>query len=123
MSFLSFLLCQLRVDARQIVYNHQVFNSVGDFMGAFRNGTLKRLPARPDNHDYDWTTRKRPEGPRRDLDYLPGPRSVSFAGLRFRVDKCVPASYCSHSAGTNMVCTQSYAIRQLDGLGDVPRFR
>ncbi|KAH9832077.1 amine oxidase catalytic domain-containing protein [Rhodofomes roseus] len=71
----------------KIVYNHQVFEGVDDFMGAFRNGTLRRLPARPDNHDIDWTTRKRPDGPRRDLDHLPGPRSVSFAGLRFRVDR------------------------------------
>ncbi|KAH9914348.1 amine oxidase catalytic domain-containing protein [Fomitopsis serialis] len=70
----------------KIVYNHQVFESVDDFMDAFRNGTLKRLPARPDSHDVDWTTRKRPDSPRRDLDHLPGPRSVSFAGLRFRVD-------------------------------------
>lgn len=89
MFLFSPLVCHLTYDTQQIVYNHQVFNSVDDFMGAFRNGTLKRLPARPDNHDFDWTTRKRPEGPPRDLDYLPGPRSVSFAGLRFRVDKCV----------------------------------
>lgn len=78
------------------MYNHQVFDSVNGFMSAFHNGTLKRLPARPDNHDYDWTTRKRLEGPRRDLDHLPGPRSVSFAGLRFRVDRYVFPSPPSH---------------------------
>jgi len=51
------------------------------------NGTLKRLPSRPDQKDIEWTTRKRPDTPPRDLDHLPGPRSVSFAGLRFRVDR------------------------------------
>ncbi len=55
-------------------------------MEAFRNGTLVRLPERPENKDLSWTTRKR-VGKQRDLDHLPGPRSVSFAGLRFRVDK------------------------------------
>ncbi|KZS99972.1 amine oxidase catalytic domain-containing protein [Laetiporus sulphureus 93-53] len=71
----------------KIVYNHQVFGTVDEFMTAFRTGTLKRLPARPDSKDTEWTTRKRPDGPRRDLDHLPGPRSVSFAGLRFRIDR------------------------------------
>ncbi|PBK93948.1 amine oxidase catalytic domain-containing protein [Armillaria gallica] len=70
----------------KVVYNHQVFNSTESFMGAFRNGTLVRLPERPENKDPSWTTRKR-VGKQRDLDHLPGPRSVSFAGLRFRVDK------------------------------------
>lgn len=36
--------------------------------------------------DDTWTTRVR-TGYQRDLDYLPGPRTVSFAGLRFRVDR------------------------------------
>ncbi|KAI0765133.1 amine oxidase catalytic domain-containing protein [Fomes fomentarius] len=74
----------------KIVYNHQVFSSVDDFVSAFHNGTLKRLPERPDQDPAqgDWSTRKRPKpyAPR-DLDHLPGPRSVSFAGLRFRVDR------------------------------------
>lgn len=72
----------------QIVYNHQVFDSTEDFLSAFKNGTLIRIPNRPDDEkaDYSWTTRKR-VGAQRDLDNLPGPRSVSFAGLRFRVDK------------------------------------
>ncbi|CCM06294.1 uncharacterized protein FIBRA_08545 [Fibroporia radiculosa] len=70
----------------KIVYNHQVFSSVDEFLAVYHNGTLRRLPARPDNIDYGWTTRTRPDVPPRDLDYLPGPRSVSFAGLRFRVD-------------------------------------
>ena len=59
-------------------------------MTAFRNGTLKRLPERPDQDPTagDWSTRKRPLAPaQRDLDHLPGPRSVSFGGLRFRVDR------------------------------------
>ncbi|KAK0447703.1 copper amine oxidase [Armillaria borealis] len=70
----------------KVVYNHQIFNSTESFMEAFRNGTLVRLPERPENKDLSWTTRKR-VGKQRDLDHLPGPRSVSFAGLRFRVDK------------------------------------
>ncbi|KAK0207087.1 copper amine oxidase [Desarmillaria ectypa] len=70
----------------KVVYNHQVFNSTESFMEAFRNGTLVRIPERPENRDLSWTTRKR-VGKQRDLDHLPGPRSVSFAGLRFRVDK------------------------------------
>ena len=72
------------------MYNHQVFNSIDDFMSAFRNGTLKRLPQRPDQDPAagEWSTRKRPEVPaQRDLDHLPGPRTVSFGGLRFRVDR------------------------------------
>ncbi|KAF8590695.1 amine oxidase catalytic domain-containing protein [Ramaria rubella] len=71
----------------KLVYNHQIFSSADSFMEAFRNGTLKRLPNRPDQRrDQSWSTRKR-VGPRLDLDHLPGPRSVSFAGLRFRVDR------------------------------------
>lgn len=51
------------------------------------NKTIERLPPRPDNGvDPSWSTRKR-RGPQRDLDHLPGPRSVSFAGLRYRVDR------------------------------------
>lgn len=72
------------------MYNHQVFDTIDEFMTAFRNGTLKRLPDRPDQDPAagDWSTRKRPQpfAPR-DLDNLPGPRSISFAGLRFRVDR------------------------------------
>ncbi|KZT20392.1 amine oxidase catalytic domain-containing protein [Neolentinus lepideus HHB14362 ss-1] len=73
----------------KIVYNHQVFDSIDSFLDAFHNGTLQRLPERPDQRkDPSWSTRKRPNPEyRRDLDHLPGPRSVSFAGLRFRVDK------------------------------------
>ncbi|KAH9918725.1 copper amine oxidase [Epithele typhae] len=74
----------------KVVYNHQVFDTIDEFMAAFKNGTLKRLPERPDQ-DADageWSTRKRPQVPaQRDLDHLPGPRSVSFGGLRFRVDR------------------------------------
>ncbi|KAH9937934.1 amine oxidase catalytic domain-containing protein [Amylocystis lapponica] len=74
----------------KIVYNHQIFQNTDDFLAAFRNGTLKRLPSRPDqNSNVDWSTRKRPDVPQRDLDHLPGPRAVSFAGLRFRVDRAL----------------------------------
>ena len=61
-----------------MVYNHQVFPFVEAFAEAFHNGTLKRIPHRPDS--------RRP-GPPRDLDHLPGPRAISFAGLRYRVDR------------------------------------
>lgn len=58
-----------------------------EFVAAYHNGTLKKLPSRPDqNKNIDWSTRKR-VGEQRDLDHLPGPRSVSFGGLRFRVDR------------------------------------
>ncbi|TFK32677.1 amine oxidase catalytic domain-containing protein [Crucibulum laeve] len=70
----------------KVVYNHQSFPSTASFLDAFHNGTLARLPRRPDQKDSTWTQRKRVGKPR-DLDHLPGPRSVSFAGLRFRVDK------------------------------------
>lgn len=73
----------------KIVYNHQVFTDIDSFIDAFRNGTLKRIPSRPDQkEDVSWSTRKRP-GAQRDLDHLPGPRSVSFGGLRFRVDRAL----------------------------------
>jgi primary-amine oxidase len=72
----------------QIVYNHQVFDSTDAFVKAWKDKTLVRLPPRPDNADDEWSTRKRPtDAPQRDLDHLPGPRSVSFAGLRFRIDR------------------------------------
>ncbi|KAI0646161.1 amine oxidase catalytic domain-containing protein [Trametes meyenii] len=74
----------------KLVYNHQVFNSTEAFLSAYNDGTLKRLPNRPDQDPAQggWSTRKRPEGSSlRDLDHLPGPRSVSFGGLRFRLDR------------------------------------
>ena len=75
----------------QLVYNHQIFNTVDEFLDAYHNGTLRRLPSRPDQTtDTDWSSRHRPKpGTPRDLDHLPGPRQVSFAGLRFRVDKAL----------------------------------
>ncbi|EJF56720.1 amine oxidase catalytic domain-containing protein [Dichomitus squalens LYAD-421 SS1] len=76
----------------KLVYNHQVFNTTDDFLAAYRNGTLKRLPDRPDQDpsSVDWSTRKRPQPHSlRDLDDLPGPRSVSFGGVRFRVDRAL----------------------------------
>jgi hypothetical protein len=54
-------------------------------MEAFHNGSLKRVPVIDPDTDLSYSTRKR-IGAQRDLDHLPGPRSVSFAGLRFRVD-------------------------------------
>ncbi|KAI0034736.1 amine oxidase catalytic domain-containing protein [Vararia minispora EC-137] len=73
----------------KVVYNHQVYPSFESFIEAFHNGTLKRYPKRPDNADPSWSSRKPPtmQNKQRDLDHLPGPRSVSFAGLRFRVER------------------------------------
>ncbi|KAF9477828.1 amine oxidase catalytic domain-containing protein [Pholiota conissans] len=69
------------------IYHGQVFNTIESFIEAFHNGTLIRHPEQADpNLDVSWTERTR-RGPDRDLDHLPGPRSVSFAGLRFRVDR------------------------------------
>ncbi|EKM58084.1 uncharacterized protein PHACADRAFT_206924 [Phanerochaete carnosa HHB-10118-sp] len=72
----------------KVVYNRQIFFTFDEFLQAYHNGTLSRLPSRPDQtNDTDWSTRYRPKGPPRDLDHLPGPRQVSFAGLRFRIDR------------------------------------
>lgn len=59
---------------------------MGAFLEAYHNGTLVRLPSLK-NATTSWSSRYRPErSALRDLDHLPGPRSVSFGGLRFRVD-------------------------------------
>lgn len=69
------------------IYHGQVFDTVDAFLDAFHNGTLIRHPEQADPAlDLSWTERTR-RGRDRDLDHLPGPRSVSFAGLRFRVDR------------------------------------
>ncbi|KAF9266153.1 amine oxidase catalytic domain-containing protein [Marasmius fiardii PR-910] len=68
----------------KVVYNNQYFNNTSAFVEAYHNGSLKHLPSPPP--DGTWSSRKR-RGSRRDLDHLPGPRAVSFAGKRFRVDK------------------------------------
>ncbi|CAA7259438.1 unnamed protein product [Cyclocybe aegerita] len=69
------------------MYHGQVFPTIDSFLEAFRNGTLIRHKDQADpNLDLSWTQRKR-IGVDRDLDSLPGPRSVSFSGLRFRVDR------------------------------------
>ncbi|EJU01891.1 amine oxidase catalytic domain-containing protein [Dacryopinax primogenitus] len=69
----------------KVVYNHQIFNSNEEFVAAFHNGTLKRLPS-PDKNTPSWSSRQR-RGPAPDLDDRAGPRSVSFNGLRYRVDR------------------------------------
>ncbi|PPR06108.1 hypothetical protein CVT26_005335 [Gymnopilus dilepis] len=95
----------------KIVYHDQIFPTITSFVEAFNNGTLVRYPSQSDpTKDYTWAQRKRPNtvnsntssisynesGKRssnftvaidRDLDDLPGPRSVSFSGVRYRVDK------------------------------------
>ena len=69
------------------MYHDQIFRSTQSFIEAFNNGTLIRHPEQADpKADYSWPERQRKKHDR-DLDYLPGPRSVSFAGLRYRVDR------------------------------------
>ncbi|KAF9035879.1 amine oxidase catalytic domain-containing protein [Panaeolus papilionaceus] len=71
----------------KIIYHDQVFLSNAEFIEAYQNGTLKRhkeQTRRPP--DITWTQRNR-TGSRRHLDDLPGPRSVSFFGKRFKVDR------------------------------------
>jgi len=69
------------------VYYDQIFSSTESFLEAFNNGTLTRHSEQTHPEaDYSWTQRHR-KGPDRDLDHLPGPRSVSFGGLRYRVDR------------------------------------
>ncbi|KAH7926787.1 amine oxidase catalytic domain-containing protein [Leucogyrophana mollusca] len=71
----------------KVVYNHQVFDTSESFMEAFHNGSLQRIaPVTEKDADLSWSTRKR-IGAQRDLDHLPGPRSISSSGLRFRVDR------------------------------------
>ena len=63
-----------------------MFPSAQSFLEAFNNGTLIRYTDEADPQiDHSWSQRKRKIHDR-DLDYLPGPRSVSFGGLRYRVD-------------------------------------
>ncbi|EMD39459.1 hypothetical protein CERSUDRAFT_91968 [Gelatoporia subvermispora B] len=95
----------------KIVYNHQIFDSTDSFLEAFHNGTLRRLPKRPDQEPHhslllppssappgrpipssappslEWSTRVRPRTAPRDLSELPGPRQISTGGARFRLDR------------------------------------
>ena len=69
------------------MYHDQIFRSIQSFLESFNNGTLIRRPEQADPKvDYSWPERQRKKHDR-DLDHLPGPRSVSFAGLRYRVDR------------------------------------
>lgn len=69
----------------KVVYHNQSFTSLSSFLDAYTKNTLIRFPL-PSFDNNTWATRKRIGKPR-ELDTLPGPRSVSFAGLRFKVDK------------------------------------
>lgn len=78
----------------RMVYNRQSFRSTAEFMEAFNNGTLKRS-THPDEDaksgadlpgDETWATRER-KGNKRELDERAGPKSVSFDGPRYKVDK------------------------------------
>ncbi|WWD21794.1 hypothetical protein CI109_106282 [Kwoniella shandongensis] len=73
--------------ALRVVYNNQVFASLEEFKEAWANGTLIRSKKPLINDTSGWATRSRVgKGNKRDLDDRAGPRSVSFDGLRFRVD-------------------------------------
>ncbi|KAI0260015.1 copper amine oxidase [Gloeopeniophorella convolvens] len=77
----------------KVVYDGQVFPTIAAFRDAWHAGLLRRRP-RLEEADAEWSTRRRPQtAPPRDLDELPGPRQVSFGGLRFRVDRA--AQYVS----------------------------
>ncbi|KAL0950332.1 hypothetical protein HGRIS_010303 [Hohenbuehelia grisea] len=75
----------------KLVYSGQVFSTTDDFLEAFHNGTLTPVPDDPDTTNpspHPWSSRHRPNTTfSLDLDHIPGPRSVSFSGLRFRVDE------------------------------------
>ncbi|EAU82653.2 copper amine oxidase [Coprinopsis cinerea okayama7 len=70
----------------KVVYHDQFFPSVESFLEAWRNGTFIRHPPPEGTRESRlWSSRQR-QGEPRDLDHLPGPTQVSFAGPRFRVD-------------------------------------
>ncbi|WVQ80316.1 hypothetical protein IAT38_002421 [Cryptococcus sp. DSM 104549] len=72
----------------RMVYNNQVFPSPAAFREAWESGSLKRSKKPELDRKSTWATRSREgKGSRRDLDERAGPRSVSFDGLRFRVDQ------------------------------------
>ncbi|WVQ70156.1 uncharacterized protein L199_008381 [Kwoniella botswanensis] len=72
----------------KLVYNGQVFASEAEFRKAWSEGKLKKSKKPLLNDTSEWATRTRKnKGGRRDLDDRAGPRSVSFDGLRFRVDQ------------------------------------
>ncbi|KAH8827357.1 copper amine oxidase [Flagelloscypha sp. PMI_526] len=71
----------------KVVYDHHVFDDLDAFINAWKDGKLVRRNP-PNAKDTRWATRLHPDGSEaRDLDHLPGPRQVSFGGLRFRVDR------------------------------------
>ncbi|KAH8919795.1 amine oxidase catalytic domain-containing protein [Atractiella rhizophila] len=69
----------------KVVHDRRVFDSLDAFEAAFHAGELKRAPLPFDPSDA-WATRHKRGAPR-DLEELPGPRSVSFNKPRFRVDR------------------------------------
>ncbi|WWC69058.1 uncharacterized protein I206_102994 [Kwoniella pini CBS 10737] len=72
----------------KMVYNGQVFSSPHEFRDAWESGKLKRSKKPLLDDTSGWATRTRMNrGGNRDLDDRAGPRSVSFDGLRFRVDR------------------------------------
>lgn len=71
-----------------MVYNNQTFSSPEEFRSAWQSGNLKRSKKPLLADASGWATRNRMnKGSQRDLDDRAGPRSVSFDGLRFRVDQ------------------------------------
>ncbi|KAF8316633.1 amine oxidase catalytic domain-containing protein [Clavulina sp. PMI_390] len=70
----------------KVVYNRQIFNSTAELLEAFDNKTLKIEKYPPIDPNWAARYRTRDRSTRRDLDWLAGPRSVPFDGLRFRVD-------------------------------------
>lgn len=73
-----------RYHITKMVHNQQVYESVDDFIAAWKAGKLVRYL--PDPISPDWAGRKRRDR-RRELDDKPGPRLVYPSGARFKVDE------------------------------------
>ncbi|KAG9019179.1 hypothetical protein FRB90_005515 [Tulasnella sp. 427] len=70
---------------RRMVYNHQVYQSVDDFLNAWKDGSIKRgTKANLDNDK--WATRDK-MGKARPLDDRSTPRTVNFDGSRIKADR------------------------------------
>ena len=68
----------------KLYHNQQVYESVNDFVAAWKAGKLVRTP--PETISPDWAGRKRRHH-RRELDDRPGPKLVYPGGARFKVDE------------------------------------
>ncbi|KAJ3554483.1 hypothetical protein NM688_g3086 [Phlebia brevispora] len=105
----------------KLVYNHQIFSTVEDFLQAYHNKTLVRLRIE-NNTDTSWSSRHRPKHSySRGLDYVPGPRQVSSSGLRFNVDEELqylsPQEAISQYAGNDPMQASTAWLDRSFGMG------